>query len=110
MSKQQAGLKTFSAYVWGLFWCLVLTFASFGLAYYYHQSQDFMFNKAHMIWLLMVLAAVQLFVQVVYFLRLNSTKEGRWELMPFLFTLFVVFIIAGGSLWIMYSLNYYMVH
>jgi len=57
-----------------------------------------------------VLALVQLIVQIYFFLHLNTHSKARWNLNIFLFTLLVVGILVGGSLWIMYNLDYYMVH
>jgi cytochrome o ubiquinol oxidase operon protein cyoD len=56
------------------------------------------------------LALVQLIVQIYFFLHLNTHSKARWNLNIFLFTLLVVGILVGGSLWIMYNLDYYMVH
>lgn len=110
--KMTSGIKTLKAYVLGLILALVLTFASFGLAWMHqeHASHAHLFSPAGLMFVLMILALVQLFVQVVCFLRLNASPEGRWELMPFLFVIFVVVVIAGGSIWIMWSLNYNMMH
>ncbi len=57
-----------------------------------------------------VLALLQLLVQLSFFLHLNFKSEGRWNLMAFIFTLIVVLILVFGSMWIMYSLNYNMMH
>ena len=47
-------------------------------------------------------ALAQLIVQIFFFLHLTAK---RWNLIIFLFTIFVVTIVVGGSLWIMYNLN-----
>ena len=52
-----------------------------------------------------VLALLQFMVQSIFFLRLNADPEGRWNLYPFIFAIFVVIVVIGGSLWIMYNLN-----
>ncbi len=56
----------------------------------------------------MVVAVLQLLVQVIFFLHLGSESKPKWNQLAFLFTLFVVFILVGGSMWIMYNLNYNM--
>lgn len=53
------------------------------------------------------LAVVQLLVQLVFFLHLGK-KGSRWNLTAFFFMLIILFIVVGGSLWIMYNLNYNM--
>lgn len=50
-------------------------------------------------------AAVQIVVHVIFFLHLDTKAEGGWNLIAFAFTVVVVAIVLGGSLWIMYHLN-----
>ncbi len=57
---------------------------------------------------LVVLALVQLVVQLKLFLHLGDEAKPRWQLMAFWFMLLVLIILVAGSLWIMYSLNYRM--
>jgi cytochrome o ubiquinol oxidase subunit IV len=97
-------IKTLKAYILGFVFSAILTLASFALVAK-HAIPD-----AYIYMCLAIFAVAQLAVQVVFFLRLNTSEEGRWNLMPFMFTIFVVFVVVLGSLWIMYSLNYNMVH
>lgn len=57
---------------------------------------------------LVVLAIAQLVVQLIYFFHLGKEARPRLNLVSFLFMLMVVGIIAFGSVWIMYNLNYNM--
>ncbi len=57
-----------------------------------------------------ILAVLQLYAQVVFFLRINASKKGAWNLWPFLFTILVVLVVLCGSLWIMINLNYNMMN
>ncbi len=98
------GLKTFKGYVIGLCLSLALTLLAFGAV------ATHVFSEVPLIITIAILAIVQLIVQVTCFLRLNSSKEGIWDLMAFIFTIFVVLIIVLGSLWIMYNLDYNMMH
>ena len=50
-------------------------------------------------------AMVQIVVQVIYFLHLNTRSEGGWTLIAFIFTVVIVGITIGGSIWVMYHLN-----
>ncbi|HTR17112.1 MAG TPA: cytochrome o ubiquinol oxidase subunit IV [Acetobacteraceae bacterium] len=47
------------------------------------------------------LAAVQIFVHLVYFLHLNSSSEQRWNVTAFAFTVLSVVILIVGTMWIM---------
>ena len=51
------------------------------------------------------LALVQIVVHVVCFLHLDTRSEGGWTLIAFLFTVVIVVITIGGSVWVMYHLN-----
>lgn len=96
--------KTLSSYIVGLGLSIVLTLMAFGLV------GKRIFSDKYSYIVLALLAVIQLIVQAVCFLRLNNSREGQWNLMPFLFTLFIIAILVCGSLWIMYNLNYYMMN
>ena len=91
--------KTFKAYVLGFFMSLALTAAAFALMHLRLMTDSMLYVS------LAALAILQLIVQSVCFLGLNRSREGKWNLLPFLFTLFVIAILVSGSLWIMYNLN-----
>jgi cytochrome o ubiquinol oxidase operon protein cyoD len=98
------GAKTLKSYLLGLFLCLILTFTAFGLVIYH------ILPAVQLYIVLAVLAVTQLFVQIICFLRLNTTKEGLWNSMSFFFAIVIVVILVSGTLWIMYNLDYYMMH
>ena len=50
-------------------------------------------------------AVVQIFVHLAYFLHMNTSSEERWNLVALVFTVLIIAIVVGGSLWIMYNLN-----
>lgn len=50
-------------------------------------------------------AVLQILVHTVSFLHLNSSSEGGWTLMAYIFTAVIVLIVISGSLWIMFHLN-----
>jgi cytochrome o ubiquinol oxidase operon protein cyoD len=52
-----------------------------------------------------VLAAAQVVVHMVYFLHMNTKSEGGWTLLALIFTLVFVAVTLIGSLWVMYHLN-----
>lgn len=96
-------LKTFKVYMIGLASSLLLTLAAFGVVAAKPDDE----TGGYLI--LSILAIIQLIVQSICFLRLNASPVGRWNLFPFLFTLMIITFLVGGSLWIMYNLNYNMV-
>lgn len=96
--------KTLSSYIIGLISCIVLTLVAFGIV------ETHALSNMNLYIALSVLAIAQLFIQSLCFLRLNASPEGRWNLLPFLFAILIIAILVGGSLWIMYNLNYYMMN
>jgi cytochrome o ubiquinol oxidase subunit IV len=96
--------KSLSSYLIGFILCIVLTLIPFFLVA--HHSLP----VAGLYVMLTVFAIAQLYVQVVFFLRLNASPKGRWNLMSFFFAMMIVLILVLGSLWIMYNLNYNMMH
>ena len=55
--------------------------------------------------IIFALALVQIVVHVVSFLHLDTRSEGGWTLLAFLFTVVIVVLTIGGSVWVMYHLN-----
>lgn len=57
---------------------------------------------------LMSLALIQLWVQLIMFLHLGEESGPRWKLLSWLSTFGVLVIVIVGSLVIMRNLNYHM--
>jgi cytochrome o ubiquinol oxidase operon protein cyoD len=55
--------------------------------------------------LVLLLAIVQILVHVVYFLHLDTRSEGGWNMLSFVFTIVLVVIVLGASIWVMYNEN-----
>lgn len=98
------GRKSLKTYLIGFVLCLVLTFIAFAIVGKDSLSNELLYVTVS------ALAILQLIVQVVCFLRLNASEGARWNLISFLFTALIIFVIVGGSLWIMWNLNYNMMH
>lgn len=60
--------------------------------------------------IVLVLAATQIVVHIIYFLHMNSTSEGGWNLMALLFTAVILVVMLAGALWVMYHMNANMMH
>lgn len=52
------------------------------------------------------LGLLQLLIQLLFFLHLGKKSQPKWNMTVFLFLIFIIVIIVGGSLWIMSHLNY----
>lgn len=51
---------------------------------------------------------VQILVHLHYFLHLDISSTARWNMVALIFTLLIMALFVGGTLWIMSSLNYRM--
>lgn len=67
------------------------------------------FSRATTLAVVLITAAIQVLVHLIYFLHMNTSSEKRWNLVALLFTIIVIGIIVAGSLWIMYNLNINMI-
>ena len=99
------GKKKLGIYVLGLILCIILTVIAFG------SVMANTFSKVATFAIIYSAAVMQFLVQLICFLRLNTqTKQGQTNVMSFIFTGVILTSIILGSLWIMWSLNYYMMH
>ncbi len=109
--KYGTGKKNLAAYIAGIILSVILTLIPYELVVSYSSPNGYMHSKVFIFVMLTVCALAQLIVQVVCFLRLNtSSPEGRVNVLSFLFTILVVIVIVGFSLWIMAHLSYNMMH
>jgi len=99
---EQHSSGTLSLYLSGFIMSVVLTLAAY-LAVTTHVA-----STGVLIAIVAMLATVQFLVQLFYFLHIGSGRNARWKIIALLSALSVVFIVVGGSLWIMYNLNYHM--
>ncbi|MFI4963251.1 MAG: cytochrome o ubiquinol oxidase subunit IV [Legionellales bacterium] len=99
------GDKKLSTYLIGFIGCSILTL----LAFWTVMSQHFSRKEAFII--ILAAAGLQFLLQVIFFLRLTTqTEQGKTNIMTFIFTGVVLVTIISGSLWIMWNLDYNMMH
>jgi cytochrome o ubiquinol oxidase operon protein cyoD len=55
-----------------------------------------------------VAGIVQILVHLHYFLHLDTTSAARWNVVALMFTLLIMALFVGGTIWIMHSLYYRM--
>lgn len=86
----------------GLYWSLGLTAIPFALVMIGGLSPS-------IIMLVVLLCAVaQIFVQLVFFLHMNTSSEQSWNVISGVFIVLIVLIVVLGSVWIMQHLNHNM--
>ncbi len=48
---------------------------------------------------------IQILVQLHYFLGVGGSKKEQWNLITLIFTVLIMAIFIGGTLWVMFTLN-----
>lgn len=64
-----------------------------------------LFGTETTLFIIAAFAVVQIVVHLIYFLHLDFTHKGGWTILSFVFTLVILVLFVGGSLWIMHHLN-----
>lgn len=98
MEKRENSLL--SSYVTGFILSLILTIATYCIAFLHLLSSQILVGA------IAALAILQTAVQLLLFLHLGREKKPHWKVAVFLFMATVLVVIVLGSLWIMYSLDY----
>jgi len=99
---------TLKPYIIGFISSLVLTFAAWWLIWEQVHSGHRAFTYPFLAAAVLVLAMVQLCVQLLFFMHLGAEKGPRWKLGVFVSTFGIILIIVVGAIWIMGHLNYNM--
>lgn len=58
-------------------------------------------SKTSVLWLVTVLAVIQLLVHLRFFLHLNLDPKNHTKLAAIMVTVLILFIVVGGTVWIM---------
>ncbi|MCB8887772.1 MULTISPECIES: cytochrome o ubiquinol oxidase subunit IV [Halomonadaceae] len=87
------------SYVLGLVLSLVLTIIPFGAV------MMGAFSTPVTVWIIVITAVLQMLVQLVMFMHLNTKADEGWNMMSFVFTVSILALVVGGSLWIMHHLH-----
>ncbi|MES1938689.1 cytochrome o ubiquinol oxidase subunit iv transmembrane protein [Salinisphaera sp. T5B8] len=89
---------TARGYITGFVLALVLTLIPFGLVAFGLLSQG-----ATLI-VIAIAAVLQLGVHLRWFLHLDMSNEQRWNTISILFSLLIMVVMVGGTMWLFYSL------
>jgi cytochrome o ubiquinol oxidase operon protein cyoD len=91
--------KGIATYVTGLGLAALLTVASFALA-----GTDFIYGPG-LPTALVVLAIAQIGIHLVFFLHITTAPDNTNNVLALAFGVFIVFLVVGGSVWIMGHLD-----
>ncbi|WP_294274670.1 cytochrome C oxidase subunit IV family protein [uncultured Chryseobacterium sp.] len=78
--------------------CIGITLAAFSTVMYGLER-----TKA--LWIITLLAIVQIIVQLKYFLHLSFRQKNKEDLWLVLFSLVMLLITAGGTIWVLADLS-----
>ena len=92
----EAGART---YLTGLALALVLTAVPFGIVF------AGLVERPAALVVIAAAAILQILVHLRWFLRLDLTRTPRENLLALAFAALLIFIMVGGSLWIMFDLH-----
>ena len=97
-----ASRGSFKSYAVGFLLSIVLTVIAFALV------MSGAFSRSSALFGIFCAAIVQILVHLHYFLHLDTSSAMRWNVMALVFALLIIILFVGGTLWIMYHLNYRM--
>lgn len=92
-------MPTYKSYIIGFLLSLVLTLTAYFAV---------VISAPNSLLIILMLAVIQLVVQLVFFLHVGQEKGPAWNLAVLISTFSIVLIVIVGSLWIMANLNYNM--
>jgi cytochrome o ubiquinol oxidase operon protein cyoD len=98
-------MSTTTSYITGFISSVLLTLAAFFLFQLHLATHHAFPTHVELRVLFVILAVTQMLVQLVCFLHVGRRQNNHYNSVALGFALFVVFVIVGGSLWIMANLN-----
>lgn len=98
----EAGRRAMRSYVTGFVLSIILTL----IPYFIVVNQTL--GSRSLILAVVLFAIAQLLVQVIFFLHLSKKSRPLWNMIVFIYTVFVVSFFSIGSIWIMNNLDYNM--
>ncbi|MGQ7247924.1 cytochrome o ubiquinol oxidase subunit IV [Halomonas sp. V046] len=87
------------SYVTGLILSIVLTIIPFWAV------MSGSFDTGATVIIIVATAVAQLLVQLVLFMHMSTKADEGWNVMSFVFTVTILVLVIGGSLWIMHHLH-----
>ena len=99
-------MKTLHSYITGYILSIALTLMAPALLWLHNYWQHQFPPHEWIYMLFVVLAVLQLLVQIAFFLHLDQEEKPRWNVTALAFALIVVAILVGGTLWIMHNLSH----
>ncbi|WP_417527737.1 cytochrome o ubiquinol oxidase subunit IV [Marinomonas shanghaiensis] len=87
------------SYLTGFIWSVILT----GIPFWMVMTEAF--DKGPTYITIVLLAVVQIFVHLKYFLHLNFSEQGKLDTYSFIFAAVIIVMVVALSVWIIYASN-----
>lgn len=87
------------SYLTGFIWSVILT----GIPFWMVMTEAF--DKGPTYITIVLLAIVQIFVHLKYFLHLNFSEQGKLDTYSFIFAAVIIVMVVALSVWIIYASN-----
>jgi cytochrome o ubiquinol oxidase operon protein cyoD len=87
------------SYIVGFIWSVILT----GIPFWMVMTEAF--DKGPTYITIIVLAVIQIFVHLKYFLHLNFSEQGKLDTYSFIFSAVIIVMVVALSVWIIYASN-----
>ncbi len=99
-------MKKLRSYITGYIISIILTLLAPALLWLHDSMRHQFPTHQQILGLFVVLAVLQLLVQLSFFLHIDQESKPRWNLTALSLALIVVAILVGGTLWIMHNLSH----
>lgn len=99
-------MPTLRSYITGFALSIAMTLMAFGAVWLHDYSGHTFPTHPQLMIVFVLLAVLQLVVQLIYFLHIGSEKKTHWRAVVLVFALFIIVVVVGGTLWIMNNLQY----
>jgi len=97
-----AGGGSLKTYLTGFILSLILTAIPFALV----MSGGW--SSSATLAVIFIAGAIQIFAHLHYFLHVDTSSTARWNIVALLFTIAIMVLFVGGTIWILFDLNYRM--
>jgi len=87
------------SYIVGFIWSVILT----GIPFWMVMTEAFDRGPTYIT--IIVLAVIQIFVHLKYFLHLNFSEQGKLDTYSFIFSAVIIVMVVALSVWIIYASN-----
>jgi cytochrome o ubiquinol oxidase operon protein cyoD len=95
----QSGHMNTRTYITGFILAVLLTAMAFSFVMIEGLSNSVAISG------ILITAVIQMLVHLHFFLHLDRSSANRWNILSLVFTVLLLIIFIGGTIWVMFTLN-----